>query len=320
MYRENIFQFMKEGEKILFIPKNGGLNDYVINMLPGIGINVDLELKKRARGDVAGEIKQDDTTIVLARGEDIPQRVQEYNGQGKLAYGLTGDDLFDEFVLRQSLEIFRQRMPVVLNTYDWFDKKAEYKRPALCLMNRTGNIDDIPQEAKAAVNLKYQYTSEFYLSETPKKNGRRFKITAYAGDTESSVSDGTNDFCVEIVYGGDTRTKNGLEVLDIVRFSDIVLIGEDPDYFGKLVSEDLRQIIERKKNPKEGSYTTNLLKDRKTFRDKLISEAAEVFAAIEGKGDLVSELCDLIYATNIVVVGRNIDLRKIESELERRLK
>ena len=36
MFRENIFKFMKPGEKYLFVPKNGGLCDYVVEMLPEI--------------------------------------------------------------------------------------------------------------------------------------------------------------------------------------------------------------------------------------------------------------------------------------------
>ncbi len=295
MYREPISNFMKEGEKTLFVPKNGGLNAYVKAMLPEIGVD-----------------KLKDLEIVQARGEDIPKRVYEYVEREKQAYGLTGDDLFDEWKLKEG-----NMLVLVLNTYDWYDKDAEYKRPALCLMNQTGEIKDMPKKAKIAVNKKYELTSKLYLKNKIKSG---FAVSAYSGDTEKTVSDRTNDGCVDIVYGGSTREKNKLKVAGIARFSDIVLIGENPNYFGAVLAKDFRQIEERMKNPKQGSYTSELLKDRKKRRDKLISEAAEVFSAIEGKGNIVPEMGDLFYAMNVVMAGERISPRYVAKLMEERLK
>lgn len=93
MLRENIFQFIKDNST-LFVPKNSGLNDYVRNMLPEIGIDVDPEDLKK--GKYKGGIKIGSIEILLARGEDIPQRVSERNKAGRTTYGLTGNDLYDE--------------------------------------------------------------------------------------------------------------------------------------------------------------------------------------------------------------------------------
>jgi len=296
MYREQLSNFMKEGEKTLFVPKNGGLNAYVKTMLPEIGID-----------------KVKDLEIVQARGEDIPKRVYEYVEREKQAYGLTGDDLFDEWKLRE-----RNMLVSVLNTYDWYDENAEYKRPALCLLNSTGKIRDIPKKAKIAVNAKYELTSKNYLKS--KLKNLEFEVNSYNGDTEKTVSDRTNDCCVDIVYGGSTKKENNLNVAGIARFSDIVLIGENPNYFGAVMSEDFRQVEQRRENPRQGSYTSKLLSDRKKRRDKLISEAAELFAAIEGKGNLVSELSDLLYAVNVVMSGERISPRYVANLMQKRLK
>lgn len=315
MIRENILKIMKEGGKTLFIPKNGGLFAYINQMLPEIGLNIGAaELKTTGRATISN------LELLLARGEDIPKRVEEYNEEGKRAYGLTGDDLFDEYRTREEFMNGKKSNLVVLNTYDWFDEKAKYNRPALCLMNKTGRIEDIPERAKVAINNKYEFTSKFYLTESSKLKRVKFTFSSYSGDTEASVSDNTNDCCVEIVYSGKTAEDNCLKVADTVRFSDIVLIGEDPSLFGKLISEDYKQIEERMLNPKLGSYTTGLLGDGKDRRDKLISEAAEVFSAIEGRGNLKSEISDLFYAINTVMVGEGISQREVAYEMLKRLK
>jgi phosphoribosyl-ATP pyrophosphohydrolase len=310
MYRENIFQFIKDRESVLFLPKNGGLFDYVTNILTEDGMNID---PKNPR------IRQCGLDILLRRGEGIPQLVQNYNDKGIPAYGLTGDDLFDEFQLKFKQKTNQTPSTVVLNTYDWLCKDAEYKRPALCLMNSSGKFEDIPDKARVAVNQKYELTSRAYLARKKQLQGKNLRVEGYPGDTESTVSYGINDCCIEIVYGGGTRKENNLEIVDEVRFSDIVLIGKDPFYLGKLITEDLDSVRERSEQPKQGSYTTNLLTDQKQRRDKIISEAAEVFSAIEGNGNLPGEIADLVYALNCVIVGEDIDIRKLESVLEGRL-
>ena len=110
------------------------------------------------------------------------------------------------------------------------------------------------------------------------------------------------------------------ELKEKVRFSDIVLIGPNPNRLGDLIMQDYNRILERDKNPKEGSYTTDLLSSKKKRRDKIISEAAEVFSAIEKGNGLESELADLIYAMNTIMVGENIDPQTIAMQIERRFK
>ena len=218
MFRENIFEFTEMGT--LFVPKNGGLYDYVFEMLPDMGMELESWMgKKEADG-----FKQDGLEIVLARGEDIPQRTDELICNQRSAFGLTGDDLFDEYMLSQTLDGNISPL-IVLNTYDWFDENAKYNRPALCLMNKTGNFEDIPKNAKVAVNKKYENTSKVYLSKSYRLKNLDLRIESYNGDTEKTVADGTNNCCIEIVYSGKTVEENDLEIVDIVRFSDIVLVG-----------------------------------------------------------------------------------------------
>ena len=89
-----------------------------------------------------------------------PQRVDDCLLRGEVAYGLTGDDLFDEYMLGAG------DSPLgVLNTYDWFDPSAQFYRPALCLLNREGRIPDSSAMVSIAVNKKYELSSRQYLSQ-----------------------------------------------------------------------------------------------------------------------------------------------------------
>jgi phosphoribosyl-ATP pyrophosphohydrolase len=322
MYRENVLQFMERRKKTLFIPKNGGLYSYVITMLPEIGLDIVKEIVKRKSGEATGniEVGGGGLEIVLARGEDIPRRVAEYNRQGKPAYGLTGDDLFDEYQLSlRGRTDAEDRRLAVLNTYDWFDENAEFRKPALCLMAKTERLlENVPMDLRVAVNGKYKLTSREYLRKKFPEI-RRLIDTTYNGDTESTVSDGTNDCCVEIVYSGNTREENGLKVLDPVRFSDIVLIGPNPNFLGAMIAMDYRRVAARRNCPSTKSYTASLLDSKKLRRDKLISEAAEVFSAMEGNGDLGSELSDLLYAINVVMVGEGVTPQQVADKIQRKL-
>ena len=114
--------------------------------------------------------------------------------------------------------------------------------------------------------------------------------------------------------------ENGLEIREIVRFSDIVLIGEDPNLLGRAIGEDLRQIQDRAANPVQGSYTANMLSDRKRYRDKFASEAMEVFSALESGQNLAGEIADLMYSTGIILQGEKITPRQVARIIYERLK
>jgi len=208
MYREPIRQFVKEG--ILYVPKNGGLNDYVLSVLMDAGIEQS-ELTQRRFGNVQ---------LVSCRGEDISQRVTDQLKKGNPAYGLTGDDLFDEFCLEKGTP----ENITVINTYDWLDEKAKFGRPALCLLNRTGEIADVVEDSAVAVNKKYTATSRRYLDDRFKEN--RFLITEYSGGTEDTFIKKTNSVVVEIVYGGDSAKEAKLRIAEVIRVCDISLIGK----------------------------------------------------------------------------------------------
>ena len=224
MYRENIGEFVKEKDARLYLPKNGGLYEHVRNLLPEIGLD-------KSTGRVTkGNEQIGKLEIKLTRGEDIPQRVIDNINKGIPAYGLTGDDLLDEFLLRSQANGGKESPLKKLNTYDWFDPNAEFFRPSLCLMNSTGTWEGFGNNTDIAVNSKYLLTSTKYLTERFGQKGISYKTSVYIGDTEDTVAEGTNAGCIEIVYRGNkseasAKSRNKLKIVENLRFTDIVLIG-----------------------------------------------------------------------------------------------
>lgn len=84
---------------------------------------------------------------------------------------------------------------------------------------------------------------------------------------------------------------------------------------------ELIAIIEdRKRHPKEGSYTHALLSDPVRAAQKVGEEAIEVVVAALAQSDqrLVSEMADLIYHSLALLAAHNLSWQDVTAELERR--
>jgi phosphoribosyl-ATP pyrophosphohydrolase len=85
---------------------------------------------------------------------------------------------------------------------------------------------------------------------------------------------------------------------------------------------ELEAIIhERKRNPKEGSYTNSLFdKGLNKIAQKVGEEATEVIVAALGQGreEQIGELSDLFYHTLVLMAQMEITLADVEDELTRR--
>lgn len=87
---------------------------------------------------------------------------------------------------------------------------------------------------------------------------------------------------------------------------------------------DLYQIIlDRKTNPKPGSYTCELFaKGEDEILKKVGEESVEVILAAKSQGDarLVEETADLFYHLLVLLASRGLSLAEVEAELGRRHK
>jgi phosphoribosyl-ATP pyrophosphohydrolase len=81
-------------------------------------------------------------------------------------------------------------------------------------------------------------------------------------------------------------------------------------------------IADRKANPKEGSYTNELLADQTKAAQKVGEEAVEVVVAALAQSDrrLVEEMADLIYHSLVLLESRELSWAEVIAELEKRHK
>lgn len=80
-------------------------------------------------------------------------------------------------------------------------------------------------------------------------------------------------------------------------------------------------ILDRRANPRLGSYTASLFAaGEDEILKKVGEEAMEVILAAKGQGNerLVSEIADLTYHVLVLLAARGLSLEDIGAELERR--
>lgn len=90
---------------------------------------------------------------------------------------------------------------------------------------------------------------------------------------------------------------------------------------GKMLNEEYSVIKGRKENIREGSYTCYLFnKGIDKILKKIGEEATETIIAAKNddKNEIVGEICDLIFHTEVMMAEKGIDWNDIACELEKR--
>ena len=77
---------------------------------------------------------------------------------------------------------------------------------------------------------------------------------------------------------------------------------------------------ERKIDPKEKSYTNQLLKDKRLIKNKVLEEIGELIKAVEEDTNKVHEAADVFYHLIIYLEANDIKIEEVMSELEKRKK
>ncbi len=91
--------------------------------------------------------------------------------------------------------------------------------------------------------------------------------------------------------------------------------------YSKVLYQVYDIIMDRKKNPKEGSYTNYLLEQgMDKVLKKVGEETAETIIAAKNsdKDEVVYEICDLLYHLSVLIVQKDITWDTIFEELGRR--
>ena len=77
---------------------------------------------------------------------------------------------------------------------------------------------------------------------------------------------------------------------------------------------------ERKNNPKEGSYTNELLSDKSLSKAKVLEEINELIEAVEKDTNKIHEAADVFYHLTMYLEANDVKIEDIVEELNKRKK
>jgi len=77
---------------------------------------------------------------------------------------------------------------------------------------------------------------------------------------------------------------------------------------------------ERKSNPKEGSYTNELLSNKSLSKAKVLEEISELVEAVDKNTNKIHEAADVFYHLIMYLEANNIKIEDVMVELEKRKK
>ena len=77
---------------------------------------------------------------------------------------------------------------------------------------------------------------------------------------------------------------------------------------------------DRKKSPKEGSYTNKLLNDKSLSKAKVLEEINELIEAVEKDTNKIHEAADVLYHLIMYLEANDVKIEDVMEELNRRKK
>ncbi len=77
---------------------------------------------------------------------------------------------------------------------------------------------------------------------------------------------------------------------------------------------------ERKNNPKEGSYTNELLGNKSLSKAKVLEEINELIDAVDKDTNKIHEAADVFYHLIMYLEANNINIEDVMAELDKRKK
>jgi len=89
-----------------------------------------------------------------------------------------------------------------------------------------------------------------------------------------------------------------------------------------IIQEVYDVILDRKENPKEGSYVCSLLRNKNRILEKVSEESGELILAARGgnKDEIVHESADLIFHTLVLMASSGVTPEDVSNELRKRRK
>ena len=147
---------------------------------------------------------------IVVRAEDVPKFVEMLSAKGRKAVGLTGEDLFREYLLGNPKSKVR-----IDTKIPWQDINAKYGKPTICVLGK-----GFVKNPVVAVNRKYSLLAKKTLKKLNPE-----KVIYFNGATETAATEGIVDLVIDVVYSGKSVEEAGLDVLKRIYSSDVVLLG-----------------------------------------------------------------------------------------------
>jgi len=88
----------------------------------------------------------------------------------------------------------------------------------------------------------------------------------------------------------------------------------------KSLEEIVKITRNRKKIPKEGSYTNKLLGEKNLSKAKVLEEINELIEAVEKNTNKIHESADVLYHLIVYLEANNIKIEDVMDELKKRRK
>lgn len=267
------------------------------------------------------ERKFQNKEIKSVRGEDVPSFIKEFSKKGKGVIGITGEDLFKEFSLKNS-----DKNIEIIEKIPWDDENACFGKPSLCLLVPRGKkLKQLQNNLKVCINKKYVRIAEKFLSELKQRENKTFEKIYLSGETEAAFENNLCDLVIDVVYSGKSAREAGLDIYEKIFCSDIVVIRSKNNFNGNRCFNnrgfDLRKLYEivlRKINSSdEKSYTKKLANNTDLLKRKIVEEVGETITS-DQKQDVIWECSDLIYFLLVFMAKKEVGIEDLEKELERR--
>jgi len=198
------------------VPKKGRLNEKVMSMLKGCGI----QFQREHRLDVA-LCKDLPITLVFLPASDIAK----YVGEGNVDIGITGIDIVEES------EVDVERIiPLGIG------------KCKLCLQGPVVNhIKDASELSGKRIVTSFPYLTKKFFDPLDEEKGVKTKVKFVSGSVEAACSLGLADGIVDLVETGTTMRAAGLEVVSDILQTEAYLISNK-----KTEHEDVVQLIKRR--------------------------------------------------------------------------
>ncbi|MBQ9624834.1 MAG: bifunctional phosphoribosyl-AMP cyclohydrolase/phosphoribosyl-ATP diphosphatase HisIE [Clostridia bacterium] len=193
-----------------------------------------------------------------------------------------------------------------------------------------GLVPAVVQEADTKKVLMLAYMNEESLKKTIETKRTWFFSRSRNELWNKGATSGNVQDVVSVSYDcdGDTllvlvkQTGVACHTGAYTCFNDYLYEGEEKEA-ADIIQRVYDRVMDRKNNPKEGSYTNYLFdKGIDKILKKVGEENAEVIIAAKNnaRDEIVYETCDLIYHTIVMMIDRGVSIGEIKTELNSRFK